>query len=71
MNVLKEPAMSIKVTYMAGSVRSGKFTHKNLDVVVDELCHTTDASIKIDVVDLNGIELSLPGRSAPDSLPRL
>ena len=55
----------IRIVAAAGSVRPGNFTGKALALVADEIARSHDATV--DVVDLDSVQLALPGQTAPDA----
>ena len=59
----------IHIVAVAGSVRPGNFTGKALSLVADELARSDDATL--DVVDLNAVELPLPGKPTTDDTKTL
>ncbi len=59
----------IHIVAVAGSVRPGNFTGKALSLVTEELVKSDDATV--DVVDLNAVELLLPGKATTDDTKTL
>ena len=59
----------IRIIVVAGSVRPGNYTGKALSLVADEVAQSDDA--RIDVVDLNEVQLPLPGQAASDDIKAL
>ncbi|MAE64901.1 MAG: NADPH-dependent FMN reductase [Phycisphaeraceae bacterium] len=59
----------IRIVAAAGSVRPGHFTGKALALVAEEVAASDDASI--DVVDISGLRLPLPGEEATDDVKAL
>ena len=54
----------IRIVAAAGSVRPGNFTGKALALVADEIARSDDATV--DVVDLDSVQLALPGQATSD-----
>ena len=59
----------IRIVAVGGSVRPGNFTGKALALVADQIARSDDATV--DVVDLNEIQLPLPGLAASDDMKAL
>ena len=59
----------IRIIVVAGSVRPGNYTGKALSLVADEVAQSDDA--RIDFVDLNEVQLPLPGLAASDDIKAL
>ncbi len=59
----------IRIVAVAGSVRPGNFTGKALSLVADELARSDDATV--DLVDLNEVQLPLPGQATSDDMKAL
>ncbi len=59
----------IRIIVVAGSVRPGNYTGKALSLVADEVAQSDDA--RIDFVDLNEVQLPLPGQAASDDIKAL
>lgn len=50
----------IRIVIIPGSVRDGNFTDKAVALVADEISRYGD--VELDVIDMQGLELPLPGR---------
>jgi len=59
----------IRIVAVGGSVRPGNFTGKALRLVADEIDRSGDAAI--DVIDLAGAALPLPGQNSSDEVKAL
>ncbi len=59
----------IRMVVVAGSVRPGNFTSKALNLVADELAKSED--VAVDLVDLNDVQLPLPGKGESNDVKAL